>query len=663
MLKNILAKALSAVIIASTLATTVSAYTIVEYNEVTLSKVYASPETINAEDGEEMDINYCIDYPADVKVGIYRLDDNNKPETVQILTNDYLEAGCYSSQWDGEDDYRPSETGSYYFGVQAENQISEDYVADWVTVENGDVVDPDEDIKIVDVEVDNKTFNPHDNQEAEITFHLNRDAYVTVTIFEYDDDDEVEVIEDDEFFKKGKHTVEWDGRDKYGDYVSQGKYDFEIRAEADGEKDIEDGTLKVDKDVDYDEDEETEDPRIKRNYTTKAEFDPGRHERTYIVFELTAEADLLVEIYDEDGNFVEELEDDEDADAGVYRIKWDGDEALNDEGTYTYKITAENSEGEDEVEGEIIVSEDDKDNNKPNVYKDSADIEDLPFEPKKEDLTISFTLEKEAEVTLEIRDGSETIAEILDEEELGEGAYSFQFDGRDEYGSYLTDGIYKYKLTAANFKGKDVEWGYFSVEGSSYAKNLENCAGFTDVNKNSSKCDAIAWAKNNDIFVGYEGGQFRPNQAITRTEALKVILEALDVKTLESNAVLRSFPDLEAGAWYMKYIRTGLSLGIINGYPNGMFRPNQPVNRVEALVMMLNTGAAKDGLLIPTNNYGQPYYDTPNATSTQWYMSYVWMAKNYNLSSNDSYFYPDSYMTRADMADMLYRYHVAGLDN
>ena len=41
-------------------------------------------------------------------------------------------------------------------------------------------------------------------------------------------------------------------------------------------------------------------------------------------------------------------------------------------------------------------------------------------------------------------------------------------------------------------------------------------------------------------------------------------------------------------------------------------------------------------------------------------MSYVWFAKEYNLTENDYYFYPDSNMTRGEMADMLYRLYKAG---
>ena len=109
------------------------------------------------------------------------------------------------------------------------------------------------------------------------------------------------------------------------------------------------------------------------------------------------------------------------------------------------------------------------------------------------------------------------------------------------------------------------------------------------------------------------------------------------------------FPDIDRYGWYMPYLKTALALGIVNGYPDGTFKPANAVLRIEALVTMLNTGKAKYGIIIPTNNYSQPYYDTPNAPDTKWYLSYAWFAKANSLTDNDYYLYPGTYMTRGEM--------------
>ena len=390
-------------------------------------------------------------------------------------------------------------------------------------------------------------------------------------------------------------------------------------------------------------------------FTSKENFDPGRNEKEFIVFTLMAKGDFKVVIF-KDGKKIETLADEEDAAAGSYEIQWEGDEVINKEGKYTYKVITQNSNGEDIEEGTIEVEEDEKENKKPNVYKDTA--APLVFSPENSELEISFKMEREADVTIEIRDNSDVVATVVENENFGEGSHSVYWNGKDKYGDYADDGIYEYKIVASNNKGKDTEKGKFEVKDSSVAKNggQVSCAGFSDVNENSPDCEAIEWAVSEDIFKGYNDGTFKPDKAIERAEALKVILEALNVKMLDNNGQKLGFTDTDKNAWYASYIKTGLSLGVINGYNDGTFKPGKAVNRAEALVMMINTAKVKDNIVVPTSNYGQPYFDTPNNEDTKWYISYTWFAKTNLLTDNEFYFYPADPMTRGEMADMLFRY-------
>lgn len=251
------------------------------------------------------------------------------------------------------------------------------------------------------------------------------------------------------------------------------------------------------------------------------------------------------------------------------------------------------------------------------------------------------------------------IATTIREKSVNEGHESLGWDGRDDNGNYIANGVYQYKIIAENYSGKDVEIGNFSVEETSGAKRLyDNCGSFDDVDSNYKYCDAIAWAQSEGIFGGYNDGTFRPNNAINRVEALKVILEAMDVNLLDAYGQHLGFYDTNPNTWYAPYLKTATSLGIVNGYKDGTFRPNITISRIEALKMILETGRVKHNIIIPTNVYGQPYYDTPNTGASKWYLSYVYFAKEFNLSDNEFYFYPQSNMTRGEMADMLYRYHM-----
>ena len=391
---------------------------------------------------------------------------------------------------------------------------------------------------------------------------------------------------------------------------------------------------------------------------SKDTFDPGRNESVKIVFTMMMAGDVTVAIYKGDKK-IETLIDDENVAAGTYNAQWDGDAAINKPGNYTYRVYTQNGKGEDLETGEIEVEEDQKDAKKPNIYRDG--VEELTYSPKANNQAINFKLEREAEMTLEIRENDHVIATVTEAQYFAEGSQTIYWDGKDDDGDYVLDGIYQYKLIAANEKGKDVEKGFFLVEDTGVARHGELCSNFIDVDQDYRYCEAIEWAIGRGIFQGYNDGTFKPDAPIKRAEALKVILESLDLRLAASGSDTFGFYDVYESDWYLPYLKTALQLGIVKGYADGSFKPNKPVNRVEALVILLNAAEVKDDIIIPTNVYGQPYFDTPDNAETNWYQSYVWFARTYDLNDNENYFYPAQNMTRGQMADLLYRYEKAKL--
>jgi hypothetical protein len=89
----------------------------------------------------------------------------------------------------------------------------------------------------------------------------------------------------------------------------------------------------------------------------------------------------------------------------------------------------------------------------------------------------------------------------------------------------------------------------------------------------------IEKAKNQGIVNGYPDGQFRPDQAITRAEAVKIVVLCLNLA--EENRQL-SFSDLSPTQWAYHYIARAFSARLIDGYSDKTFRPAQPMTRAEA---------------------------------------------------------------------------------
>src|SRR3989339_878295 len=129
-----------------------------------------------------------------------------------------------------------------------------------------------------------------------------------------------------------------------------------------------------------------------------------------------------------------------------------------------------------------------------------------------------------------------------------------------------------------------------------------NVSVFTDISASHNYYPAISWAKNSSVLQGYPDGTFKPDRKVNRAEFLKIVLEAKGV-SVATSSTSSGFSDVDENAWYAPYVRYAKEQGIVQGYPNGMFKPEQAVNFAEALKMAYNA------LGITTNEIGSDWYE------------------------------------------------------
>lgn len=107
---------------------------------------------------------------------------------------------------------------------------------------------------------------------------------------------------------------------------------------------------------------------------------------------------------------------------------------------------------------------------------------------------------------------------------------------------------------------------------------------FTDVPKTNVHYDNIYNLANRDILSGYPDGTYQPAKNLTRAEAAVILVKALG---LESDDYRRSaFPDVKQGAWYMDDINALVREEIILGYENGNFGPNDKLTRAQMATIL-----------------------------------------------------------------------------
>lgn len=86
-----------------------------------------------------------------------------------------------------------------------------------------------------------------------------------------------------------------------------------------------------------------------------------------------------------------------------------------------------------------------------------------------------------------------------------------------------------------------------------------------------------------EIISGFPDGTFKPDQRVTRAEAITMIGRALQ---FEANERTSRFSDVPNNHFAVAYITEGVEKGLVSGYPNGTFQPNQPVTRAEMAMFL-----------------------------------------------------------------------------
>ena len=85
-----------------------------------------------------------------------------------------------------------------------------------------------------------------------------------------------------------------------------------------------------------------------------------------------------------------------------------------------------------------------------------------------------------------------------------------------------------------------------------------------------------------NVISGYPDGNFKPDSSITRAEFATMLVKAFKLDVRKG----RLFKDT-ANHWAKDYISTAAESGIVNGYQDGSFRPDDLINREEMAVMIV----------------------------------------------------------------------------
>lgn len=173
-------------------------------------------------------------------------------------------------------------------------------------------------------------------------------------------------------------------------------------------------------------------------------------------------------------------------------------------------------------------------------------------------------------------------------------------------------------------------------------------SGFSDVKAGNKNLNAIVYLKQNNVIAGFPDGTFRPDQAVTRAEMLKILIIGGLGITPDDKYKQNCFSDVKVTDWYAPYVCYAKTKGWAEGYPDGTFRPNQTINKVEAVKFL--------AVINDLENVAVPFLPYSDVDENAWYGIYLKQAFGLGLlEETDNIYQPNAVMTRGSISESIFR--------
>ena len=153
-------------------------------------------------------------------------------------------------------------------------------------------------------------------------------------------------------------------------------------------------------------------------------------------------------------------------------------------------------------------------------------------------------------------------------------------------------------------------------------------------------------------IFGYDDGTFRPDKNMSRAEAAAIFARLISEQKGEKISGKATFKDISAKDWFAKEVGYLEKYGIIKGYSDNIFKPNDSVTRAEFVAMTVRFNALFND--VKKGSYTVKYTDVEKG---YWAYSDIAYAKNVGWLNGyaDGTFKGDNAITRAEVVTVVNR--------
>lgn len=173
---------------------------------------------------------------------------------------------------------------------------------------------------------------------------------------------------------------------------------------------------------------------------------------------------------------------------------------------------------------------------------------------------------------------------------------------------------------------------------------------FPDVSDTEWYIEAIEFVCKQGLMAGYANGKFGPNDSLSRAQFAQLLYNK---EGRPSGSVTGKFTDVAPEQWYAGAISWAASKGIVGGYGNGKFGPNDPITREQLAAMLWRYAGSPE----PANTTLE-YKDADKASSYA-RQALCWATEKGIVGGKPGKILdPKGEATRAEAAQMVMKYIV-----
>src|SRR5450756_999993 len=165
----------------------------------------------------------------------------------------------------------------------------------------------------------------------------------------------------------------------------------------------------------------------------------------------------------------------------------------------------------------------------------------------------------------------------------------------------------------------------------------------TDISGHWAQVKIQSWI-DKGLIKGYPDGTFKPDQDVTRAEFMALVNRAFGYTAVAPI----TYTDVKAGSWYAPEVAKAQAAGYITGYPDGTMKPENPITREEVATIV-----ARIKNLTSDANAADKYTDASKIGS--WSKGQVGAVTSAKIMQGypDGSFMPQGLITRAEVVEAL----------